>query len=164
MKTRNRILLMLSLIVFISCQYDPYAHTYTTSEPKASELIGTYIFHKQTVDYDITEFKDAINGEIVVPKIKINANGTYEVINLPVFESFDPTYVGLISKTGNWEVLPVASIGNGSGEIKDHWGFHMPELPKDLRRVGLMNSKAPYGIIFGFGDPDTGQVMIFTKE
>ena len=38
------------------------------------------------------------------------------------------------------------------------------ELPNESQNVGLMNKKYPYKLIFGFGDPDEGNVMIFKKE
>lgn len=163
----NEIIGILLLTILVSCQYDPFAHKYTTLEPKAQNLIGTYVFDKQTADYEITEFRDSVNNQIVDPIIRINSDGTYEVINLPVFEAYDTPldayYLGLISKKGNWEISTVGSIGDGSGNIKNHWGIYIPELPRELRNVGLMNNEAPYGIIFGFGDPDAGQAMIFKK-
>lgn len=168
MKKLNQIIRILPLTILVSCQYDPNAHKYTTIEPKESDLIGTYVFDKQTADYEITEFRDSINKQIVNPKIIINLDGTYEVTNLPVFESHDTPhnayYVGLISEKGNWKISTVGSIGDGSGNIKNHWGIYMPELPRELRNVGLMNNEAPYGIIFGFGDPDAGLAMMFKKE
>lgn len=165
MKNLNQILGILLLTILVSCQHDPYAHKYTTIEPKESDLIGTYQFDKQTADYNITEFKDS-NNQVVNPKIRINSDGTYEVMNLPVFESesYDATYLGLISKKGNWKISTVGSIGDGSGNIKKHWGIYMPELPREQRNVGLMNNEPPYGIIFGFGDPDAGEAMMFKKE
>ena len=164
MQKWNQIFGFLILIILISCQYDPYAHKYTTTEPKESDLIGTYVFERQTVDYDITEFRDSLNNRIVIPKIEINSNGTYRVVNLPVFETFDPTYMGIITQTGEWKISTVGSIGDGNGDFKKHWGIHLLELPSEVQYAGLMNDESPYEIIFGFGDPDAGQAMIFKKE
>ncbi len=164
MQKWNKIFGFLILTIILSCQYDPYAHKYTTTEPKKSDLIGTYVFEKQTVDYEIAEFKDSLNNQTVIPKIEINSNGTYKVLNLPVFETFDPTYIGMITQTGEWQILTVGSIGDGSGNLKKHWGIYLLGLPSDVQNAGLMNDESPYGIIFGFGDPDAGQAMIFKKE
>ena len=162
MKTLTKILVILLLTSFVSCQYDPFAHKYTTKEPRKYELVGTYIFDRQTVDYEITEFQNSTNTSIVTPRISIMQDGTFEVINLPIFES--ASYEGLISTMGNWKISRVGSVGDGSGNLKPQWGIYMSELPEELRNVGLMNSESPYEIIFGFGDPDAGQAMIFKKE
>lgn len=51
-----------------------------------------------------------------------------------------------------------------NGNLKKHWGIYLLGLPNDVQNAGLMNEESPYGIIFGFGDPDAGQAMIFKKE
>lgn len=150
--------------VLISCQYDPYAHKYTTIQPKEFDIVGTYTFDKQTVDYDITAFTDSVTNQVVIPKIEIHSNGTYTVTNLPVFETFDPTYIGLISTSGNWEILTVGSIGDGNGNSTRRWGIYLRDLPNDMQNAGLLNNESPYGIIFGFGDPDAGQAVLFKKQ
>ena len=129
------------MIFTVSCQYDPYAHKYTTTEPKESDLIGTYVFEKQTVDYEITEFKDSLNNQIVIPKIEINSNGTYKVVNLPVFETFDPIFIGLVTETGKWEISTIGLIGDGNGNLKKRWGIYLLGLPNDIQNAGLMNNK-----------------------
>lgn len=164
MQKWNQIFGILILTILVSCQYDPYAHKYTTSEPRKSDLIGTYVFQKQTVDYEITEFKDSLNNRAVTPKIEINSNETYKVVNLPVFETFDPTFIRLVTQTGKWKISTAGSIGDGNGNLKKHWVVYLLGLPSDVQNAGLMNNESPYGIIFGFGDPDSGQVMIFKKE
>lgn len=68
------------------CQYEPYTYKYKTIEPKESDLIGTYVFEKQTFDYEITKFKDSLNNRTVIPKIEINSNGTYRILNLSVLK------------------------------------------------------------------------------
>jgi|AntDeeMinimDraft_5_1070356.scaffolds.fasta_scaffold03609_3 hypothetical protein len=164
MQKWHQIFGFLILTILTSCQYDPYAHKYTTTEPEKSNLVGTYIFEKQTVDYDITEFKDSLSNRTVIPKIKIKSNGIYKVVNLPVFETFDPTFIGLVTQTNEWKISTVGSIGDGNGDLKKHWGIYLLGLPSDLQNAGLMNDESPYAIIFGFGDPDAGQAMIFKKE
>ncbi len=165
MQKFHNIIGFLFLTILISCQYDPYAHNYTTTKPNESDLVGKYTFERQTVDNKITEFTDSKKNQTVIPKIEINENGTYNVVNLPVFETFDANFKGLISKNGEWKILTVGSIGDGSsGNRKKHWGIYLSGLPNELKNPGLMNKKSPYRIVFGFGDPDSGKVMIFKKD
>lgn len=158
------ILIIQTLILLTSCQYDPYAHQYTTKEPNESNIVGTYIFENQTVDFGLKSFKDSITGEVVIPMIEIFKDGSYKVKNLPYFKSFSPVFSGLITKEGTWDKTTVGSIGDGSGKTKQHWGVQFNGLPEEVQYLGLMNENPPYSIIFGFGDPDAGTVMIFKKK
>lgn len=164
MQKLNFLLSIFIIPIVISCQYDPYAHKYTTSEPNDYELIGSYVFEKQTIDYDLIEFNDPVTKQLVIPKIKINPDGTYEVIHFPNFTTWNPTFSGLISAKGEWVKTTIGSIGGGSSDLKDHWGMHFKQLPKESQNVGLMNKEYPFKLIFGYGDPDEGNVMIFGKE
>ncbi len=164
MQRSKQIFVTLIMIFSISCQYNPYAHKYTTIEPNESEIIGNYVFEKQTVDYNITEFKDALKNKTVIPKIEIKSDGTYNVVHFPVFKTWNPTFNGLITNSGKWNKTTIGSIDSGNGELKEHWGMYFNELPRESQIVGLMNKKYPYKLIFGFGDPDEGNVMIFKKE
>ncbi|NOZ46460.1 MAG: hypothetical protein GXO79_06720 [Chlorobi bacterium] len=154
--------IILLLIIISSCQYDPYAHKFTTIEPKKSELIGEYFFNNQTVDNSIDEFKDE-NGGVIIPKIIIKANGEFEALNIPYFKGFPPKYNGLITKRGKWIKDVLGIINVGEKENLKHWGIHLIEMPTELKGAGLMNKKYPYDLIFTFGDPDQGEIMIFKK-
>ncbi|HYV93804.1 MAG TPA: hypothetical protein VE978_18655 [Chitinophagales bacterium] len=161
-----KILIVIVLIatIFSSCQYDPYAYKYTTEEPNNSDLIGTFIFEQQTVDFGIKEFKDSITGENVIPKIEIYKDGNYEVEYLPYFKGFDPHFERLITMNGTWEKSIVGGMQDRSGTLRNHWGIRLNGLPIELQNAGLMNKAPPYKIIIGFGDPDAGDVMILKKE
>ena len=162
--TSNKFIILIIILTFISsCQYDPYAHKFTTKEPTKSELFGIYLFDTQTVDNSMKEFKNE-KGEVIMPKIIIKPNGEFETKNIPYFKGFPPTYNGLISKKGKWikDVLGVVDIGKKKN-LK-HWGIHLIEMPTELKGAGLTNKKYPYDLIFTFGDPDQGEVMIFKKE
>ncbi len=155
---------LIILILIVSCQYDPYAHKYVTEEPNESEFIGIYIFENQTIDYKITEFRNSETNDIVIPKIEIKKNGTYLVVNFPVFENWNPTYTGVITNSGKWNKTTVGSTSDGMGELKSIWGINLNGLPEESQNAILMNKMPPHDILFGFGDPDEGNVMIFKKE
>jgi hypothetical protein len=163
MNMKVLILTFLMATIFAGCQYDPYAHKYTTEEPRNSDLIGTYIIENQTVDLQIKDFKDS-TGKTVAPKIEILQDGKYKVENLPYFKGFDPIFSGLITTEGTWDKTIVGGIGDGNGNIKKHWGMRLNGLQIEIQNAGLMNKNSPYKIIFGFGDPDAGDVMIFKRK
>ncbi|MFH2142870.1 MAG: hypothetical protein ABIJ97_10630 [Bacteroidota bacterium] len=164
MKKLKYLTILTAIFLFVSCQYDPYAIEYTTDEPVDADITGTYLFEKQTVDNKIKSFIDSTNGSAVNPKIEIFEDGKYKADNLPYFYSLVPVYSGLITGEGTWEKSVVGLVGNGTNKLDDHWGLILNGLPQDLQNAGFMNKKPPFKIIFGFGDPDAGKVMIFKKQ
>ena len=58
----------------------------------------------------------------------------------------------------------VGGIGDGSGHIKDHQGVRLSGLPVYLSSPGFTGTKRVDGLIFGFGDPDSGDAIIFKKK
>lgn len=146
-----------------SCQYDPYAHNYTTVEPTEKEVIGTYEFDMQTVDRSVDKGK----FENERPLIVINADKTYKIIGLPTFKELGPLdykFNGQISITGMWTIGTVGSISSGNGDYEKHWGLYLDSAPEELHNVGVLGKEKPNGLIFGFGDPDSGDVMILKKK
>lgn len=156
------IFLTLILITFSSCQYDPYAHKYTTEEPQNINLAGTYIFKNQTIEYNRKEYQNSKKVKII-PKIRLYKNGTFEVENLPHYKNWEAEYIGLISQKGKWKIDVIGNVDNGNELIK-FWGIRLKGLPIDIETVTLMNNKKPYSLIFGFGDADEGKAMIFENE
>jgi hypothetical protein len=53
MNTPKTLLTAFCFLVLAGCQYDPFAHLYTTQEPEASDLVGTYEFERITFVYNL---------------------------------------------------------------------------------------------------------------
>jgi hypothetical protein len=155
---------ILFLTTLFSCQFAPYAHIYTTEKPNEADLIGEYSFQFQTVDTLNISLNSKLRDSIIIPKIQINGDGTYNVKDLPVFEFHLPTeFKDLISETGKWNVI-ADKIFDGDGNITGYfYKIELNGLPFEVKKVGLMNNKPPHKLIFGFGDPDQGHVMVFEK-
>lgn len=151
------------LTLFINCQYDPYAHKYTNSEPKTEELIGTYYLDKNSVIYNIPEFKNSLKNEKTIPQIEIKNNGTFLAKDFPVFKNWDPIFSGLITKSGKWNKSITGKVDLGNGE-RNIWGINLSGLKQEFQRISLMNNEFPYEIIFGYGDPDEGNAIIFKRK
>jgi len=161
----NRNLGILILTILWSCQFDPYAHKYTTEKPNEVELVGIYEFEFQTANRSLTEFISPITNKKASPQITINNDGTYSVIDIPVFDfNYPNDFQRLVTTKGKWKISTIGSISNGNGKTEKHYGIILPELPDELKYAGLMNKESPFDIIFGFGDPDQGKVMKFKKK
>jgi hypothetical protein len=91
------------------------------------------------------------------------------MIGLPAFEAIKPmTYKFRkqisFTGTGTWAIEKVGTIDFGSGGLKDYWGLILDSAPDELRYAGLIGAEKPTGIMFTFGDPDSGEVIMLKKK
>lgn len=160
---KNLILIMTLVTIMTGCQYDPYADKYTVVEPTDNDVIGTYEYDFQTVDHSVDKEKLKRSGATIT----INEDKTYKIEKLPYFKEvgvltykFDKQ----ISISGTWTIQEIGAVDFGNGNIKKHWGLILESAPDELKYAGLMGTEKPNGIIFGFGDPDSGEVMTLNKK
>jgi len=156
-----RIILILALMLLApGCQYDPYAHLLTTVRPEPSEVVGRYTLVKQTVTAgDLAAMSDRLCV------VELRADGTFSASDVPQYApglpgaSFLST---LVSAPGSWHVESVGSVDDG-WSAKNIWGVHLDSGSVRLQSAGLTGQKAPYGMIFTLGDPDSGQAMFLQR-
>lgn len=163
-KGMRKLILLLTITTLLTvCQHSPYAGKYTVVEPTDKDVTGTYEFDFQTVDYSIESEKITGNK----PKILINPNKTYKIDGLPYFKELGVLHYEFnsqITLSGTWTIVQVGSVDFGNGNIKKHWGLRLESAPNELQYAGLIGIEKPEGIVFGFGDPDEGDVMMFNKK
>lgn len=160
---RNVISILTLTTIMTGCQYDPYAGKYTVVEPTENDVIGTYEYDFQTIDYTVDKEGIEKSG----PKIIINSDKTYKIEKIPYFKK-----VGImrykfekqISISGTWTIQEIGAVDFGNGNIKKHWGLILESAPDELKYAGLMGPEKPDGIVFGFGDPDSGEVMTLNRK
>jgi hypothetical protein len=153
-----------TLAVLLSgCQFDPFAHTYTTAQPDESKIVGHYQLVMQTLTTNgVAQF----SGQL--PSIDLRVDGTFSATNIPPWGiSFPDTnfLITLVSGSGQWSIESVGSVDNGA-TLQTIWGVRLD--PSNGKAVfdfpKLMGTNSPYGLIFTLGDPDSGHVMIFGRE
>ena len=152
-------LLILGLLVQ-GCQYDPYAHLFTTKRPQEADLTGLYVLTEQTVSRGGLS---ALGGKPC--SVEIRSDGTFTGTNIPPWASGEPAtnfFGTLRSATGKWRIEGVGGVDDGSGKVETHWGIYLDSDTK-LEPVGLASNKPPYSLIYTLGDPDAGQVLILTR-
>jgi hypothetical protein len=154
-----------ALIICGSCQYDPYAHLYTTQKPRPQDLVGRYKLKQQTVT---TDGLSALAGRLSV--VELAADGSFLASNVPPRASLSVapeaggSIIGrLLNGSGRWRVGAVGGVDNGLGE-RTHWGVYFDSTASDIAPVGLTGARPPYGLIFTLGDPDLGTAMIFERQ
>ncbi|MBS1529359.1 MAG: hypothetical protein JSU01_03550 [Bacteroidetes bacterium] len=149
---------LLSLLIFFtSCQYDPYADNLATIEPNVKDVVGTYVFEQQTI---ANTLKD---GQIKLAIIILDRDSSFTAIKVPNFDGSN-NYQGVISAKGKWQISTNGGVANGSGGTDSVWGLDLTTLPDNLQHPEFLGHKPPYKLIFTYGDPDEGAVMIFRKK
>jgi hypothetical protein len=153
------------------CQYDPFADSYTTKEPASGDVVGTYVLTHQTLTetpVDQLAARDGTHPRVF--ELVLTANGVFTATNLPVWVddwsdgANEWSIREFVSVSGGWRIDTVGSIGDGSGKTKHAWGVVLyGEAVPDVH-VTLSGTQAPYRLIFGYGDPDGGDAMIYEKQ
>jgi len=157
-----RTLLCLAAVVLLQgCQYDPYAHIFTTEKPQTNAVVGRYLLKDQTV---VSGGLSAMRGRPCV--VELAADGTFVATNVPAFVFGAPPITSLdslVSGRGTWRLESVGGVDNGSGKIKTCWGAHLDSQSPRIQSPGFTGDRSPYGLIFTIGDPDSGTVMILER-
>ena len=147
------------LYLFVTgCQYDPFAGDLTTQKPAVNDVCGTYKFERQTV----------CKGEVLPvgrqATIILNRDGAFQMTNVPdLTDTRDCGGNKLITASGHWTMEIVGGVDNGWGHPKSAWGVMLTGLTRNVS-IGFMGDEAPYKLIFTYGDPDEGAVMIFSQK
>ncbi|GAB3904761.1 hypothetical protein [Mucilaginibacter boryungensis] len=153
------ILIIGIVILFARCQYDPFADELTTVRPKIKDIIGTYIFEKQTLINNLS------NKQTDYSKITLKSDSTFLATHIPNFTGQAEFYYnGVVSAKGKWQIATNGGVANASGGTDTVWGIDLDSLPVNLKHIEFLGKHPPYKLIVTYGDPDEGAVMIFRKQ
>jgi hypothetical protein len=163
---------LLPLFVVISsaclCQYDPFAHEYTSTPPPEAEVVGTYVLTRQTLNRVPIEKLTALDGSgPSTIKLILYDDNRFEAVNLPVWiegSSNGWTVYKFVSLSGTWGIDIVGAVSDGTKKIAEVWGIVLSSDKAPSVQVTLAGEKPPYKLIFGYGDPDGGYAMIYERE
>ncbi|MCO5045269.1 MAG: hypothetical protein J5I99_10760 [Verrucomicrobia bacterium] len=148
--------------LLLGCQYNPYAHLFTTTQPKQEHVAGSYSLTQQTI---APGGLSLLQGQRCV--LELRGDGTFSIMNYPTWsEAFSPTngqLVASISATGRWSCDTVGVVSDGR-KSQRYWGVQFSDADTQLDPLTLTGKTPPYGLIMTYGDPDSGTVMIFEKK
>ena len=153
---------ILALTLFVGCQYNPYAHLFTTTQPKQEDVAGIYLLTEQTIMPGGLGF---LQGQQCM--LDLLGNGTFSVTNCPTWMKVpspkNGQFVASISTTGRWSCNTVGTVSIGDTS-QPYWGVQFSDADTQLASLALTGKTAPHGLIMTYGDPDSGTVMIFEKK
>ena len=139
-----RLLLPIFALLLAGCNRGAQSgEPFTTSQPAAADIPGSYLLVSQTVT---TNGLSELKGRSC--ELDLASDGTFTITN----------YIpGFVAATGHWRC---ATVGSTHG--RDMWGvrFDSPQI-EDAAFSGLT---APYRLVMIFGDPDSDQTMIYEKK
>ena len=159
-----KLMILVCALTWISgCQYDPYSGDYTRSKPLQSEVAGTYVLYTQTLNSTPVDKLVASNGSKPTQhKLILRSDGTFSMINMPVWAD-DWSISKFSSGYGKWKIQIVGEVDEGNYTDK-FWGIEFISKNIWIATPALMGETPPYDIIWGYGDPDGGNVMIYEKQ
>lgn len=151
------------LVLMLSgCQYNPYAHLFTTTQPQQEDVAGSYVLTQQTIT---PAGLSVLQGQPCV--LELRSDGTFSATNYPTWtDGFSPgsgQFVAAISTAGRWSSETVGTVSDGRTSQK-YWGVRFAEANVELDSLALTGKVPPYGLIMTYGDPDSGTVMIFERK
>ena len=159
---------LVAILLLSGCQYDPHAHTYTTVKPSVAEIAGEYELAQICMESYAPGIREKAQKLPSHPTIHIYSDGRITASDFPYFfetrQGFEYRFEDFRSLDTTWEQAAVGSIGDGSGNTKNHQGIRLADLPVYLSSPGFTGAKKVEGLIFGFGDPDSGDAIIFKKK
>ncbi len=165
---KTLLLITLFSAALCGCQYDPHAGDYTTHEPTVGEIVGEYELDQIYMESYSAGIGAKVAGLPAPPIIHLLADGTFIAERFPYFtetrSGFEYQFEDFREIESKWSQTEVGSIGDGSGTTKTHYGISVDELPRHLSSFGFTGAKEVDGLIIGFGDPDSGDAIIYRKK
>jgi hypothetical protein len=169
------------VVVAIGCQYDPYAHLYVVEEPDWAEVEGEYVLAFQNLSrHEIWSSNNA-------PRIRLMTGGRCEVNSFPVWRHTGASNWDLVDSSAlacNWGKTNPGSVWNGESHLRT-WGVTLNPHPAGERQAPdpargietilddflnhpgsptLARDEGVLMLVFNYGDPDAGRVMLFKRE
>ena len=156
--------LVLAAAFAVGCGQDPVVtaakkqhREFVGVEPKAAEVVGTYILSDQTV---VPGGISALGGREC--RLDVFADGTFSVTNYP--ESAGGRFSAFHSTTGTWRLATVGtSYGHGPNP-KDCWGLRFQGSDCRIDPTAFTGPERPYGLLTILGDPDSNITLRFKKQ
>ena len=148
----------MALFFLAGCQFDPHAHLLTPTEPRAEDIPGVYVFDRSYLPRNV-------EGKPPEMEIELRADGTFKATSVPPWGVGEPGtnfYATFQSGTGKWLKSPMGTV-NGSRHI---WGVYLQTAGDELEldAPAFTGDEPPYGLMFTFGDPDSGHALLLKRR
>ena len=135
----------LACTLLAGCQHDPFAHTYSTRKPKASDLAGMW-----TIDYGQTTC-GPVRASTAPSSLNLSTNGTFTWTGCPATGHFDSFRVG----GGEWSIQ----------RHQEWWALSLSWKKSSFsEELMIRRDTPPYLLNLTVGDPDQGEVVVLSNS
>jgi hypothetical protein len=140
-------------LLIASCGDVARYYDLTRAKPEMSDIIGVWVPDKATRDYMRDKGRYDTNLET---KLILEENSEVKIVNMPDWwdDGFGESYRKMQSEQGRWGLYQ--SPGSKFWEIR-------MALSSGTKFMNLLGQKQPYKMFLYIGDPDSGEVMTFTR-
>jgi hypothetical protein len=154
--------MLLSLVLLVGCQYDPWSDRFLTAEPTEKDVAGTYLVdaasQKRIIKIPLSKETLPIDH---TARIVLSSDHKAEFTHVP--EEYLGEAACTVTGQGAWRLgkndsfsvvrVNIANVERNS-PCKGDFGYELM----------LYGKKSPYKLHITIGDPDSGDVVQFEKQ
>jgi len=145
----------------------PLSEYYETIRPDVEMLAGSYKFGFHQMSNYEQQLSSKIEKLKKAPEIVLSADGSFRVDNFPTWIEYEPyryRFGGFVIAKGTWSLVIVGRMDDGKNGVLEHWGIKLNGLNSAENQPTLLNRANNFEIAFIFGDPDSGEIILFEKK
>lgn len=140
----------------LSCQYNPFAHEFVTTEPRSADLPGEYVLD----DESIAMLSRSYHVAAPLARLTLNLDGSFRITSVPSCWRASSSCNTTEDAAGRWAVA----------KHQTWWAVQLRCSEIDGRRTNyglqamLRGDGPPFILHFTVGDPDTGEALAFRRH
>jgi len=164
-KRRTAILMLLSFVPLVGCQYDPWADRFLTVEPVEKDVAGTYVIDadslKRTIKLPMSKSTLPLDRSA---RVVLSSDHKAEFIHVPEDSLSEGREAGCsVTGRGSWRLSKNDSFSVVLARIVNE----EPGSPCKgdfAYELMLYGKRSPYKLHITIGDPDSGDAVQFEKQ
>ena len=151
-------ILLSGVVLLAGCQYDPFAHEFTSRRPVEDSVVGRYVPDDETLERLRTRFEIEVSSDAA---FVLNSDKTFVAQYLPHcwFNTFD-CVSGSEAWKGSWALQQHQDWWTVALHITSRnshpTSYHMPLM--------IRGEAPPYLLHLTIGDPDSGDALAFRRK
>lgn len=153
--TRGKAAILCTLTLLVaSCDESTRYYNLTRTKPEQHDLVGVWVPDKATREY--VRGKGGYDTSLET-KLILEGSGVLKIVNMPDWwnDGFGMSHGKVQSEQGTWRLYQ--SSGSETWEVS-------MALPSGTKFMNVLGQKPPYSMFLYVGDPDSGEMMTFTRN
>lgn len=167
MKTTQLAVLIAVMVFLVHCHSADREHPRITTCPEVDEIVGEYQLTETWLVGSDANFQGSLQELDTLPTIWVQSDGSLDAVNFPRFEMDNQlsryVFIGFVSLTDRWCVDQVGATVSLDGITQPFFGIHLKSLKGEWSCAAFYGNDSIEGLVFQFGDPDVGEMLIFRK-